>query len=146
MNNSVSGLENKGSILSIIDFSESSLESLKWALKMAKEKKAHLSILYPYRLKLSTRGDNVSALKKNMDAEAQEAFRKMTRPFLSDATISYDFHAEVGFVYDRVYAHGLKGNIQLIVMCQKMALSNKETLSDLVSVITVPLVIVPPSK
>jgi hypothetical protein len=146
MNNSASGPQNRGSILSIIDFSDASIESLKWALQLAKEKNTHLTVLYPYRLNLSLRGDNVSGLKKNMDTEAEESFTKITKPFLSEAVVPYDFHPEVGFIYDRVYAHSLKNNIQLIVMSQKMALANKDTLSDLVSVITVPLVIVPPSN
>jgi hypothetical protein len=146
MNSSYPGTQRKGSILSVIDFSEASIDSLKWAAELAQEKKTHLTVLYPYRLRQSIGGDVVAENKRTMDSEAEKSFNQLARPVLSESLITYDFHPEIGFIYDRVYSHANRNEIMFIIMSQKMASANKDILNDLINVISAPLVIVPQVK
>ncbi|HWA34454.1 MAG TPA: hypothetical protein VG737_10010 [Cyclobacteriaceae bacterium] len=142
MNSAKQTTQRKGSILSIIDFSESSINSLKWAVELARDKNTHLTILYPYRLN-QTEKDTLSESKRNLDTEAEKSFNKLARPLLSEGMVNYDFRPEIGFIYDRVYSHTSRNNIMFIVAPQKMAIANKDVFCDLINIITVPLVIVP---
>ncbi len=139
----VSNHMGKGSVLSIIDFSPSSMQALKWASQAAGSLQSHLTILYPYRLNQLGRLEDVSVLKKNMDREAVQSFRDLAEPIVKDDGVSYDFRAEVGFVSDRVSFYSSKNEITMIVMSKTIASSNPEALNDLLGVIPVPLVIVP---
>lgn len=141
--NDVANYAGKGAVLSIIDFTEPSMESLKWASQTASKLQSHLTILYPYRLTELSRFEDVSSVKKNLDKQALKSFHAMAEPIVRDNGVSYDFRSEVGFVSDRVYSYSSKNEIMMIVLSRKVAQNSPDVLSDLLAVIPVPLVIVP---
>jgi hypothetical protein len=133
----------KGSVLSIIDFSPASMQALKWASQAAGSLQSHLTILYPYRLNQLGRLEDISVVKKNIDREAVQSFKDLAEPIVKDDGVTYDFRAEVGFVSDRVSFYSSRNQIRMIVMSKMTATANTEALNDLLEVIPVPLVIVP---
>ena len=62
------------SILCAIDFSDSSLQALQWAIPEAQKHNYHISVLYPYRLDQIRKKEDVLQSKKAMDVEAVEKF------------------------------------------------------------------------
>lgn len=131
------------SILCAIDFSESSLEALRWAAEIAQQQHQHMTIVYPYRLNVLNRKEDIVQMKKNIDQDAASNFEKIAREVLGGLHVSFDFRSEVGFMNDRVEEHVRKGNVSLVVMSKKMALGSKDNLHDLIDHAGVPLVIVP---
>lgn len=128
-------------ILCATDFSESSLEALKWAVDLAKKLDSHLTILYAYRL-FQLNGEAVE-LKKKMDTEAKENFERLEKELLSDAGIYYDLKIEVGFIDDRIEEHLKKNKASFLVIGKGLTIRNKDTFDDLITHLHLPLVIVP---
>ncbi len=127
-------------IVSVTDFSESSRETVRWAIDLAKKLDSHLTILYTYRL-FKQDGEAIP-LKRKMEAEASKSFVELEKELLAGSGIEYDFKTEVGFVDDRV-AEYLKHNKLSFLVMGKLGARNKETFDDLLKHLQVPLVIVP---
>lgn len=134
------------SILCIMDFTESSLEALKWAAGMAKKFDAHLTILHPYRLNQLQKKEDMIWVKKKIDQDAAKDFDKIAADLLKNGKISYEFRSEVGFINDRVQEHARKNNTLFLVIGKDFATENKEALNDLIEQTEVPLVIIPATK
>lgn len=128
-------------IICTTDFSDSSMDALKWSIDLAKMLDAHLTILYTYRL--FKQNGEVVAMKKIIEEEASKNFRAMESELLVGTGIKYDFKPEVGFVADRVEEHAKKRNVGFLVMGKSMTSGNKENFDELVEHLRVPLVIVP---
>jgi nucleotide-binding universal stress UspA family protein len=127
-------------IVSVTDFSESSRETVRWAVDLAKKLDSHLTILYTYRL-FKQEGE-VIPLKRKMEAEATKNFAELENQLLRGSGIEYDFKTEVGFVDDRIEEFAKHNKLSFLVM-GKLGARNKETFDDLLKHLQVPLVIVP---
>lgn len=129
-------------ILCTIDFSNSTRHSIEWAVSMARHMRAHLSILYTYRL-IQPRTDEVFLKKKVIEQEAREKFQVLEKEFLSKEGISYDFKIEVGFISDRIEDHAKKNTLDFVVMDKTMRTNSNESLDELMEHIHVPMLVVP---
>lgn len=125
-----------------VDFSETSEETVKWAVSLAKELNCSLTILYTYRLTKKFNED-VVAYKKRMEQQAVEKFERWESLFLRPSGVRYTLKAEIGFMSDRVEDHTRKNAVSFLVMDKKMSTDNRETFNELVEHMNVPLVIVP---
>jgi len=128
-------------ILCATDFSESSLEALKWAVDLSKKLGSHLTILYTYRL-FHQNGEAIE-VKRRMEAVAKENFERLEKEFLFGAGISYDLKIEVGFIDDRIEDHLKKNKVSFLVMEKGLTVRNKDAFDDLINHIHLPVVIVP---
>jgi len=131
------------SILSIIDFSESSKEVLKWAVCMAEKLNVHLTILHPYRLNQLDKKEDMVGVKKKLDLDAAKNFELLTHGLFKNQKVSFDFRAEVGFIQDRVQDYARRNNILFLVIGFNLATGNEEILKEIVKEIEAPLVVVP---
>lgn len=129
-------------ILCAIDFSESSLDALKWAADLASNFKCHLTVLYPYRLVQTSKEDVMEMKQKNMTL-ASEKFDVLKNDYLNEKVISFDFSAEVGFLADRIDDYLRKKSILMVVISKKMGSFGEERLDDLIAQVKVPLMIIP---
>jgi hypothetical protein len=133
----------EASILCVIDFSDSSRNTLQWAITKAYKLKTHLTILFPYRLTRPPNGKSIASMKKEIEDEAILSFKSFEKDLLLDKGISYDFKSEVGFVGDRVDDHIKNNEIKFLVIDKNMRFDNKESFDYLVDRSQIPLVIVP---
>jgi nucleotide-binding universal stress UspA family protein len=128
-------------ILCTIDFTDSSKEALKWSVRLAKNLKSPLTILYTYRLfKQNGQG---AALKKMMEEEAAKKFAALETEFLKDAGVIYHFKTEVGFMDDRIEEHARTNKISFLVMGNGLRQTIKDSFDELISEVHIPLVIIP---
>ncbi len=132
------------SILCVIDFSDSSLQALRWAIPEAQKHSYHISVLYPYRLDQPKQREEVVQSKKAMDADAVEKFDRMVSGMLREGKVSFNFKSEVGFLRDRIREHASKNNVVMLVMGKELA--GEESFKDLIEEVDVPAVIVPSKK
>lgn len=128
-------------IVCITDFSEPSKETVKWAIEMAKKLDSTLTILYTYRL-FKQDGEAI-ALKRKLEAEAQQNFLELEKQVLTTPGINYVFKIEVGFVDDRIAEYLKENKLSFLVMGKGISTRNKEAFDDLVKQLQVPLMIVP---
>ena len=131
------------SILTVIDFSESSKEVLKWAVCMAEKLGVHLTILYPYRLNQIDKKEDVVGVKKKLELDAAKNFELVANGLFNNQKISFDFRAEVGFVQDRIEDYARRNNILLFVIGFNLINGNEEILRGIENVIKIPLMVVP---
>ncbi|HEX5171820.1 MAG TPA: universal stress protein [Cyclobacteriaceae bacterium] len=130
-------------ILCTTNFSASSKHAVQWAVNLARQLKAHVTILYTYRLIKSHNGEAV-ALKKQIEKEALQHFEDLEQDILEGQNVSYDFRIEIGFVTDRIEQLIQKTPVTFLVMDkEQMSANNKESFEELVEQIKIPLVIVP---
>ena len=94
----------KNDILCAVDFSESSIDAMNWAIDLAKKTQAKLTVMYCYRLIPTTGGNDEAStsLKRNIEEEATRKFREFEAQHLSDHAVNYRFIAEVGFYHFRI--------------------------------------------
>jgi hypothetical protein len=130
------------SILCVIDFSESSLHALKWAADLSARFHSHLTVLYPYRLLQTPKGEVIQAKKQNEEL-ALKKFEALEEDYLNGKVTSFDFAPEVGFITDRIEEHLRKNSIMFMVIGKNMNSTNQENLDDLLSTVKVPVVFVP---
>jgi hypothetical protein len=131
------------SILTVIDFSESSKEVLKWSACMAEKLNAHLTILHPYRLNQLDKKDDVVGVKKKLELDAAKNFEQLSHGILTNTKEPADFRAEVGFIQDRVQDYARRNGVLFFVIGLNLAVGNKEILEEIIKETEVPLVVVP---
>jgi nucleotide-binding universal stress UspA family protein len=132
------------SLLYITDFSDASLQALHWAIPEALKHHLHISVLYPYRLDQVRKKDNAILSKKDLDLDASEKFERLVESVLKNSRVTYNFHAEVGFLRDRIVEHARKNNVVMLVMGKGQVV--EESFPELVQELNIPLVIVPSRK
>lgn len=130
-------------ILCLIDFSEASGEALRWAGLEASKQDAQLVVLYPYRLTHLQGREGLVQLRHGIDTAAIVSFEKIAEKTLDGITVNYEFKPEVGFIPDRVYAHSNKKEYSMLVVSKHMAVTNRESMREVIELIKFPLVIVP---
>lgn len=129
-------------ILCTIDFSKSTRHSLEWAVSMTRHLRAHLSILYTYRL-IQPRSGEIFNQKKIIEEEAKQKFEALEKEYLLDKGISYDFKIEIGFVSDRIEDHAKKNAVNFVVMDKNVRTNSNESFDELMEHIHVPMLLIP---
>jgi len=109
------------SIVCALDFSESSDKALEVASALARQHKAHLSILFSYRLLPAELSDEASTLKNRIVTEAREKFVALEKKYGLPGTVEYEFKTEIGFLADRVESFARKKNVDLVVLSEEQA-------------------------
>lgn len=133
----------EGSILCVIDFSESARKTLQWAIDNACKTKSRLTVLYPYRLKKLQNGESAFEMRKKIEDDAQSRFHELEKELLAGAQIPYEFKTEVGFLANRVEAHSKSQSVNFLVVNRDLKTSHKESFDDLVEHTQIPVVIIP---
>lgn len=129
-------------ILCTINLPESSKPAVRWAVTMAQQLEAHLTILYTYRLIQSQSGE-VVLLKKRIEQEASKQFHDIEKELLIGKGITYDFRTEVGFVSDRIEDHAKKNNLNFLVIDKNVSANSKETFEEMMEHVQVPTLVIP---
>ncbi len=129
-------------ILCTIDFSQSTRQSIAWAVSMALQLRAHVSILYTYRLNQARSGE-VVAMKKIIEQEALQKFHELEKACLVNSGVSYDFSIEVGFVSDRIEDHARRNSLDFLIIDRAMKTNSNESFEELMEHIHVPMLVVP---
>lgn len=130
------------SILCTIDFSRSSRDALQWAVRLARQLNAHLTILYTYRL-IQHRAGEALQLKRDIEASALYQFNLLEREYLNEGELSYEFKVEIGFMADRVEDFARKHTLNFLVTNRNLHANSKESFDELIEHIDVPLLVVP---
>lgn len=137
-------------LLCVIDLTEASARVLEIAGNIASGCKAHLVILFPYRLiDYGYRGD-ITALRRKLESEAYEKFQELKRNVPVLHTIPHEFQPEIGFIFDRIASNVKKNQVDMIVIGQQQTLAINDakgvSLQSLISSFTLPYVIVPEER
>ncbi len=133
----------EGTILCVIDFSDSSRKTLQWAIDNACRMKSRLTVLYPYRLKKLQNGESAFEMRKKIEDEAHLKFHELENELLSHVQIPYEFKTEVGFLANRVEAHSKSHGVNFLVVNRDLKTSQRESFDDLVEHTQIPVVIIP---
>jgi hypothetical protein len=128
-------------ILCTLDFSDSSQNALRLGIMLAKKLNAHLTLLYTFRL-IKMPLDEAVGFKNNMEREAIKNFSMIEKDFLKNSGVTYDFKSEVGFMAHRVEDLIRKQNIDFLIL-DKNQPGNREALDELISKVSVPMILVP---
>ncbi len=131
------------SIICVVDFSESSQNTLQTAADLSAQYHSHLTVLYPYRLLQTNRGEDLVDLKKRKEAEAATKFAALEKSVLKGKDVSFDFSSEIGFITDRIESRTRKIPVQFLVIGKSLLMANRESFEELISHLASPLIIVP---
>lgn len=129
-------------ILCTIDFSQSTRHSLEWAVSLAAQMRARLSILFTYRLNQPRTGE-VGMMKKVIEDEARQKFQAIEKDYLSKTGIAYEFKIEIGFVSDRIEDHAKNNALNFVVMDKHVRANSNETFEELIEHVHVPILLIP---
>lgn len=106
-------------ILYPTDFSENSIQTMQYALKISKTHDAELFLLYSYRLINNGYADHVS--HRNSLAEiGLKNYETLHQQFLAESEVRYTYLSEIGFVEDRILATVNTSDIDLVIMCDNI--------------------------
>ena len=135
-------------VLCALDFNEVSSTVLEVAMEMALLFKAHLTILFSYRLIDHQEMGNISELKSKIEGEARNRFNDLEQKVLTHHPgVSYEFRTEIGFLSDRIENFTRKNQVGMIVIGQQLAENINEhkglSLHDFISGVKLPVVLVP---
>lgn len=130
------------SILCTIDFSKSSYLALQWAVQLARQLNAHVTILYTYRL-IQYRAGEALQLKREIEASASNQFALLEKELLEGTGVSYDFKVEIGFIADRVEDYAKKNTLNFLITNKSLHNGGRESFDELIEHIQVPLLVVP---
>jgi len=133
-------------ILCAIDFSDSSIQVLKYAVWFAECSKTHLTVLFSYRLIHTGQKEGVVGFKRKMEEEAVQKFKELERKFIKQ-NISHGFIAEIGFLSDNIESYARKSPISLLVLSRSVYYSlndhNGLSFDEFLNSAKVPLLVVP---
>jgi hypothetical protein len=134
-------------ILCVVDLTDSALQVLEVAARMAYAYKSHLTILFPYRLIDNGYRGEISKLKTKLEQDARDKFMIMKTKVAALDQLSFDFQSEIGFPVDRISAFVTSTKVDAVVISQRQANlindANHLTLQSLISNSKLPFVIVP---
>lgn len=132
------------SILCITDLRESAVNVLTMAANMAMPERAHITILFPYRLIAKNFSGDLADVRKEMELEALETFQELKGKVDGLQLLSHDFSTEIGFAIDRIKTHLRSSQVDMIVIGQQQLNdSSANSLRDLVGNLQVPILIIP---
>jgi len=140
----------KDQVLCAIDFSESSVQSIKWANKLALGTRAHLNILFSYRLIQADKTADVLSFKRKTEEEARIKYAEIEKTVLAESPTSRTFITEIGFFPDNIENFVRKNPSSIIVMSEALVElihdHKNETLMHFLKGLDVPLLVVPDGK
>lgn len=110
------------SILCVVDLTETSVQVLEVAARMACAYKSQLTILFPYRLINNNeyRGE-ISKLKGKLEQEARERFQTLKAQVPVLDQVSHEFQPEIGFPADRISSFVKWNKVEAVVISQRQA-------------------------
>lgn len=111
----------KKEILCAVDFSEPSMDALKWSIELARKDHATITIMYCYRLIASFDDEQMRDLKKNIELEAKRKFQKFETAYLHGLDVQYSFITEVGFYHFRIEMFLRHNPVALVVIGSSIA-------------------------
>ncbi len=106
----------KKTILCAIDFSESSLHALKWAMTLAQLSQAEVVVLFCYRLIAEDTTMELLNIKRDMEAKALQQFQEIEKELADVSAVPYQFVTEIGFFSSRIEMFISKRPVSMLVM------------------------------
>lgn len=107
-------------ILVPIDFSDTSVSALKFAIQIAEKTAARLTLVYAMRLIPPANGTSLhiipGKLKSDLEAKVQRQFEDIERDLLEYSSVSYEFTVKIGFFIDVIISMAEANQFDLIVM------------------------------
>jgi hypothetical protein len=117
------------------------------AVKIASAFKAHLTVLFPYRLIDHGLTEDLLKLKVKLVEDAVSRFQAIQKQITTHDTLSYDFQPEIGFAYDRITSYLKSNEPDMIIISQRQANAmnelNNTALQNLITTSKLPFVIIP---
>lgn len=139
----------KDHILCAIDFSESSVNALRWARKLAVGSDATLAVLYSYRLLQTGKLNDIVSFRKKTEEDSRKKFADMQK-LVFGVEVPTSFITEIGFFSDNIENFIRKNPGTLAVLSEAMANSiydhKGQSLHHFLKTLRVPLLIVPDEK
>jgi nucleotide-binding universal stress UspA family protein len=137
----------KDTILCAIDFSESSVQSFQYAVRLASTTNAKLTILFSYRLIQTGQTEGVLGFKKKMENEAREKYQELEKKVINGKDLSHVFLTEIGFMADNLESYIRRNSIAMLVISHSIYLSLNDhkgpTFETFLNTVNVPLLVVP---
>lgn len=134
-------------ILCVIDLTGSSGQVLEVAAGMANSCKAHLIVMFPYRLIDYGYSGDITSLKAKLETEARQKFQQLKNKLPDFENLSCEFQPEIGFLADRISAHVKKRDIDMVVIGQQQSITTNDVkgfnLQQLIANSKLPFMIVP---
>jgi nucleotide-binding universal stress UspA family protein len=103
-------------VLCPIDFSDSSLGALSYAVTAAHAKGAGLTVLFSYRLIQHEKGEEILVFRKKMEEEARRQFKMLESKFKDQLAAVPDFLVQIGFISDSIQSYVRKHAVELLVL------------------------------
>ncbi|MBX2963851.1 MAG: universal stress protein [Cyclobacteriaceae bacterium] len=133
-------------ILCALDFSSTSGEALKEAMKLANSKQSRLTVLYAYRL-LQPKGTSVAEYRKQEELKASLEFDLLLKNNGAEMSVPVEFIIEIGFLSDRIESHVNRNKVECLVLSEQLASTIKEqqglSFEHFMASHNIPVVIVP---
>ncbi|MEM7107966.1 MAG: universal stress protein [Bacteroidota bacterium] len=134
-------------ILYPTDFSENSIRTMDYAVKVSQDQNAELILLYAYRLINNGNADHIS--HRNTIAEhGRKSYDTVNKEVLERSEVDYTYLSEVGFIEDRILATVKENDVDLVVICDSVHKAiesqNKNGNERLLKRISCPMMLVPP--
>ncbi|HEY4652954.1 MAG TPA: universal stress protein [Cyclobacteriaceae bacterium] len=107
-------------ILCPIDFSESSIKALKYAIKLAKKEHLGVTVLFSYRLIQPGRGEEILSFRDKMEEAARERFDVLEKFFDNGVKTDHEFLVEIGFFSDCIARQVRNKKVRKIVIDNHM--------------------------
>ena len=111
-------------ILCPIDFSDSSIQALEYAIDLAQQEKSSITVIYSFRLIQSEEGQEIRLFKKTMEEEANKRFRQLEDSFSKESAVDHRFLVEIGFMEDSIASQLKKNEVSKVVVDRAMCQSN----------------------
>lgn len=133
-------------ILCVVDFSEATEKVLEEAANLANASKAHMIILFPYRLISQSHADDMVSVRTTLESEAKKKFQNLKNTLQGLEKASCEFHPEIGFAAGRISAYLAKKYVDMVIIGEQQLNEGKNgsDLQNMISTSSVPLVVVPP--
>ncbi|MEM1408349.1 MAG: universal stress protein [Bacteroidota bacterium] len=133
-------------ILYPTDFSENSIRTMDYALRVSKNQSAELILLYAYRLINSGNSDHISH-RNNVAEHGRKNYETVNKELLINSEVGHTYLSEVGFIEDRILATVNENDIDLVLICDSVYKAiesqNKNGNERLLKRISCPLMLVP---
>ncbi len=137
----------KDHILCAIDFSESSVNALRWANKIAGGTAADLAVLYSYRLIQTGKVADILSFQRKTEEEAKRSYLALSAGVKNGTAVPSSFITEIGFYSDNIEKFVRKNPSSVVVLSEKLAREiydhKGQPLLSFLGTLQVPLFIVP---
>ncbi|MBY0433188.1 MAG: universal stress protein, partial [Cyclobacteriaceae bacterium] len=137
----------KKTVLCAIDFSESSLKAIKWALTLAKLNQEQVAILFCYRLIAEVGEGESLKVKRDIETKAFEQFQEIEKKLVGVSSVPYQFLTEIGFFSSRIEMFIRRSPVSALVLGNSVVSNFNEyknlSLDQFLQKTKIPIVIVP---